>query len=249
MNRVEDFNRSVLLDGVTRLSYSPEIKVESEKKILEVAEFLEENREYNYVIYFNHISYNDPVIAIYIADKIDPKHRRRLFAPMTYSHIDPGRPAGKLLNDLTGLTKIFGVETMPVIQKYQVNNPEFGYTEEEARVTYTNLIRRLKELKETKTPTGVFISPEGHRSETGELKGAESGLTAIGRLLAPVVYVPVAISYSGRFGRDSINLGKKMRVEIGEVTAQEDPKEYPTVEELMNKLANALPWEMRGIWK
>jgi len=68
-------------------------------------------------------------------------------------------------------------------------------------------------------------------------------------VLAPVIYIPLAITYAGDVDRNKMNIGRKMKLDIGEITVQESPREYPTVEELMKKLAAALPEEMRGIWK
>jgi len=52
-----------------------------------------------------------------------------------------------------------------------------------------------------------------------------------------------------KYSRKGFNIGKKMRINIGEVVIQDDPKIYPTVEELMKNLAVVLPEEMRGVWR
>jgi len=249
MTRVEDFSRKIVFDGATSLLYSPEIKPEAKETLGQISEFLAENPEYSFVIYFNHISFNDPAIVFHVANKIDPKYTRHLLALVSYSHTDPHDAKHKIFHYMAkGLEKC-GVETIRVIQTYQINNPEYGYTAEQAGVTYRKLMRRLNELRKANTPTGVIISPEGHRSESGELMRGESGVVAVGRLLAPIIYVPLAISYEGKYGRDSVNFGKKMRINIGEVVVQEDPKNYPSIDDLMRKLAMALPEEMRGVWR
>lgn len=246
MTKAEDCNRRIVFDGITNLLYSPEVLPEAKKSIDLITEFMEENPEYSFVLYFNHISFNDPAVVINVADRFDPKHRKHMVTMMSYSHTDPDDPKHRVFALMAkGLEKC-GVEGIRVIQKYQVNNPEFGYTEEQASLNYLQSMRRLKELRGI--PTGVIISPEGTRSRSGTLAGGESGVVAIGRVLAPVIYIPLAISYEGKYQRDSINLFKKMRVNIGEVTIQEKSSEYPTVEELMQKLARALPEEMRGVW-
>jgi len=249
MTRIEDCNRKILFDGVTNLFYTPEMRPEAKEKIEQVTEFLEENPGYNFVLYFNHISFNDPAILMHVANLINPKSTRHLLVPTSYSHIDTKNFKGALSELGMKVVRGCGIEIVPVVQTYQINNPEFGYTEEEARQTYVNLVNRLKELKGSNTPTGVLISPEGHRSDTGEMIGVGSGMVAAGRLLAPVIYVPLGISYEGKYSRKGFNIGKKMRINIGEVVIQDDPKIYPTVEELMKNLAVVLPEEMRGVWR
>lgn len=250
MTRTEDCNRKFLFDGVTGLLFSPEVKPEAKEKIELVAEFLKENPEYGFILYFNHISFNDPAVLVHAANLINPDSSRKLLIPASYSHIKDKNFLGKLANFGKSVFEGCGIEVLPVIQSYQINNPKYGFTESEAKDTYSNFIRRLKELKTANTPVGVLISPEGHRSETGGLIEAGSGMVAAGRLLAPVIYVPLALEYKkGKYNRDGINIGRKMTVNIGDVTVQENPKDYPTVEDLMKKLAGALPEEMRGIWK
>ena len=246
MTRSEDCGRKFIFDGVTNLFYSPETKPGAKEKIEQIAEFLEENPEYNFVLYFNHISFNDPALVVNVADRLDPKHKKHLVTMMSYSHTDPDDSKHRIFAFMAkGLEKC-GIEGIRVIQKYQINNPEYGYTEEQASLNYIKSMRRLKEMQGK--PTGVIISPEGHRSDTGQLMEGESGMVAIGRVLAPIVYIPLAISYEGSYQRNTINIGKKMWINIGEVVVQDDPKVYPTVEELMQNLAAALPEEMRGVW-
>lgn len=247
MNKSEIYNRKVVFDDLPNLFYSPEILPGTREKIEIIREFLEGNPEYNYILYFNHISFNDPLLVVNAADRIDPKHTRNLVAIMSYSHTDPDDPKHKVFSFMARRLKSCGVEGVRVIQKYQVGNPEFGYTEEQARQNYIQTMRHIKEMRGT--PTGVIISPEGHRSDTGQLMRGEPGMVAIGRVLAPVIYIPLAISYVSKYKRDALNIGRKMRMEIGEVTVQENRDEYPNVDHLMKKLAIALPEEMRGEWR
>jgi len=242
------FDRS-MLDNLSKFFYAPQIDIETQNRIEIIKDFLEKNPQYNFIIYFNHISYNDPAIALHAAEKITPADQHRhLLVPISYSHSEKNSVGGKLVDLFTNFIGNLDIETVRVIQNYQINHPKYNYTADKAKATHYQYLRRLQELKKSATPTGILISPEGHRSEDGRLAKAESGIIANGRILAPVIYVPVAISYQGKFKRSSINLGKKMIMNIGEISKQEKAKEYPSLEELMQKLANALPEEMRGIW-
>ena len=82
-------------------------------------------------------------------------------------------------------------------------------------------------------------------------------MIATGKILAPVVYVPAGIHYInikdakelGNYKRNSFNPGRKMAINVGEITQQEHYKDEPSLEELMKKLALALPEKMRGVWQ
>jgi hypothetical protein len=250
MAKTEQFFNRSMLDSLSKFLYAPQIDIKTQNRIEIIKNFLEKNPQYNFIIYFNHISLNDPAIALHAAEKISPeKQNRHLLVPISYSHSEKGSIEGKMVNYFTNFIDKLDIETIRVIQNYQINHPKYNYTEDEASATHYQYLRRLQELKKTATPTGILISPEGHRSEDGQLAKAESGIIATGRILAPVVYVPVAISYQGKYKRSSINLGKKMNMSIGEISKQEKANSYPSLEELMKKLANALPEEMRGIWR
>lgn len=246
MTKAEIDKRKFIFDGAIDLFYSPEISLEAKENIENIKEFLQENPEFNFVLYFNHITLNDPAALLRASNLIDPIGKYHLVVPSSQSHADSNDLLSKVIHVGMDIVGSCGIEVMPVVQTFQVGS---GYTQEEARQTHIKFFNRLKELKGTDTPTGVVIGPEGHRSENGELIKAESGMIAAGRVLAPVIYIPLAISYADKFKRDTINIGKKMRINIGEVTVQESTRDYPRVEELMKKLATALPEQMKGIWK
>jgi hypothetical protein len=247
MTRAEDGKRNFWFEKLPNLLYSPELTSEGKEKVGQIAKFLRENPDFSFILYFNHISLNDPFVIVQIADMINPKNSRKLISLVSYAHLDPDKLTGRLANLGIDEVRRCGIEVVPVVQKEDVNKSD-GYSEEKARSTYTIFINRLKELKNTGTTAGLMISPEGTRSMTGQMGPAESGMIAGGRLLAPVIYVPMAITYEGKFGRNKLNIGRKMKINIGEVTAQENPRDYPSVEDLMNNLAAALPEKMRGMW-
>ena len=246
MTKAEVNKRKFIFDGAINLFYAPEVKSEAKEKIEIVKEYLQENPEMNFVLYFNHISLDDPAALLRVANLIDPNGTRHLVVPSSLSHANSNDFLGKFISFSMEVVAGCGIEVMPVVQTFQVGEK---YTQEEARESYIKLFNRLKELKKSEIPTGVIIGPEGHRSENGELSSAESGMVAAGRLLSPVMYIPLAISYGGEFKRDKMNIGSKMKINIGEITVQETAREYPSIEELMMKLAGALPEEMRGVWK
>ena len=248
-NTIENFRRDLLTGLLPDIAYRLKISETDQEYINEIKNQLKQNTNLSFILYFNHISYNDPLLASHIVQQIDPKHTRHLIAPASYSHTDPDNPVNKGFTFMINQAKSCGVEIVRVIQAYQVNNPDYGYTREQAEGTYWTWMKRLKELNSNKISTGCLISPEGHRSEDGILGVGETGVVAVGRLLAPVLYIPLGISYDGSFNRNDFNLGRKVNLSIGSIIFQENPKNYPTINEVMHNLAMTLPEEMRGEWK
>jgi len=245
---MEHIRRSLELGILPELAYRIRFSEKDAERIETISAFLEERTDYSFIIYFNHISYNDPLLAAHLLEKIDKNHSRYLIAPASYSHTEPGNKFSKFFMKMTNEAQRCGIEIIRVIQTYQVDNPEYGYTIEQAQRTYKNWMRRLKDLHGEGRSVGVIISPEGHRSEGGVLGEAEKGMVASGRLVAPVLFIPVGIFYEGEYQRSKFNIGKTVRLSIGEVFAQESVKEGPELNLLMHNLAMTLPEEMRGCW-
>lgn len=237
-----------MIERFPKWVYGLDIQPEAKEAIAEIRELLGSVPNLSYVVYFNHVSYNDPILGAHVASLIDPRRTRHLIAPASYSHIDPERRPNPWFAELIREAERCGVEIVPVIQAYQVNNPDFGYTDADARETYKHWIKRLMELGKSGVVTGVLISPEGHRSDDGSLGRGEAGILITGRYLSPTIYIPVGINYLEDFKRGGVNFGKKIRLSVGSIYLQEDPKAPPSVDLLMGNLAHALPEELRGVY-
>ena len=244
----ENLRRDILTGLLPEIAYRIHISEENRSHIKEVKNQLIGNPALNFILYFNHISYNDPLLAAYIVQQIDPKHSRHLIAPASYSHTNPDNPTNRGFSLMIDEAKRCGIEIVRVIQAYQVDNPKYGYSKNQAQTTYHAWMRRLKELRASGIPTGCLISPEGHRSDDGILGAGESGILATGRFLAPVIYIPLGISYNGDYKRSGLNIGKKINLVIGETVVQNEPRDYPNLGDIMSKLAVTLPSNMRGEW-
>ncbi len=243
-----NLRRDVLLGILPRLLYRIETGPQTDRSIGEIREILISRPDLNFILYFNHISYNDPLIAGHIVRKFDPHLTRHLIAPVSYSHSDPDQPVHRGFSFMVKQAEACGIEPIRIIQSYQVDNPEFGYTSGQAFDTYKQLLRRVKDLMFCHTPTGCIISPEGHRSDTGVLGEIQPGITTIGKLMRPVVYIPLGISYRSPFDRDSVNIGSGISVAIGTLSIQEPGRDSPTPDLLMERLAATLPVQQRGRW-
>jgi len=220
---------------------------ETNTRIKNLAQILTDQPDLSYILYFNHISYNDPLLVAHISQQIESRQTRPLFIPASFSHTDPDNPKNSVLSLLINEAGRCGIEIARVIQAYQVDDPGYGFSEVQARATYWALVKRLKELRNMGA-VGCLISPEGHRSETGELQAAENGILHIGRLLLPVVYIPLAIYYKGKYKRGGLNIRKEVSLSIGETIIQKQRNKTPTIDELMQNLAEILPFKMRGSW-
>ncbi len=235
----------MLLDVLPRMIYR--INGPEDDQLETTRNLLAQRSDLSYVLYFNHISYNDPLLAAYIARRID--NNRRLVAPASYSHTDKDGPhASSALRYMADVASNCGIEMVRIIQNYQINDPEYGYTEAEAMATYRTWLTKLRDLHEQDISVGCLMSPEGHRSESGALGNGEKGITNTGALLAPVAFIPLGIVYEGKYERDEMNLGRHIRLTLGESIIQERQKERVKLPTLMLNLANTLPISMRGQW-
>ena len=245
----KQLKRSIIFNLLPQIAYKIKIDEESKSRIANISNYLIKNPDSNFILYSNHLSYSDPIFEVYMSTRLDSYQTRHLIAPASYSHTDPIKQRSKIFMTMIKEARHCGIEIVRVIQPYQINNPDFGYTQEQANETYTKWLRSLQELGRSKTPTGVLISPEGHRSESGALGEGESGVIACGKLLFPAIYIPLGIHYERVYNRNGINLGKRVNLVIGNTYTQENRNDSPTLDFLMRNLASTLPDNMRGRWK
>jgi len=241
--KTQIFFKEHIAGNLVEKKYKILMSDETKERIENIKKTMEENKGLNFIIYFNHISFADPLLAGHIATLIDPNNTRKLIAPVSYSHTEL-----KAKNSGTwGMKKIIeicGVETHRVVQAYQINDSN---KEESFRIN-KKYLNRLRELKKLEMPVCLLISPEGHRSE-GALEKGEEGVALSGKILAPTAYIPIGIIYNETYNRSSLNFGKKLTLSVGEMYIQEIGKKREEIFSiLMNNLANALPVEMRGVY-
>lgn len=244
---LERARRYVEIGLIPRLAYCINQTKETKGRVKNLAKVLTDRQDLSYILYFNHVSYTDPLFAAHMSQQIEPRQVRRIVAPASFSHTDPDNPKSRVFSFIINEAKRCGIEITRVIQAYQVNNPEYEFSETQARTTYKTLMKQFKKAKNTGS-VGCLISPEGHRSETRKLQTVEKGLVNIGKLLAPVVYVPLGILYKGKCKRDGLNFGRRISLSLGETVIQEKRNSTPTIDRLMQNLAETLPPEIRGPW-
>lgn len=242
-----NFIRKTVAIGLTEKAYKLAITDESKSRIDYVKEMIKDRSDLNFLVYFNHICFADPLFAGYVAAKIDPENSRHLIAPISYSHTEKKlKNVGTLA--MKTVAEASGLEIRRVIQSYQIDNPKYGYTKQEALNVNKSFFDRLKDLSKTDKPVGCIICPEGHRSDNGQLMRGEEGITLINRILQPVVGISVGISFDGEYSRNGVNVGKKLNITVGEIFVSEKKDKRVDLDFLMSGLAESLPPEMRGVW-
>lgn len=210
-----------------------------------------EKPRYNFIAAFNHISFDDPILALWLFwTQVDTESERPMLLPASYHHMrfseNPAFATAYFLGSL-----VFNYERTPIIQAYQVGNPKYGYTEDEAIGTYKNLLRKMGQLQRQGS-FSFMIAPEGHRSEqeNSSLQEAEPGLGYFVRRMSPCVIMPLGITYRGPFKRNSLNPRSGVQLHIAEPVVVEDritkKDERETIETTMDRIASVLPDHMRG---
>lgn len=230
--------------------YDIRISNAARERLMALRDFLAQPEEHgrSVILYFNHQAYNDPILAWRAAQLIDPERTRQLFAP-TSSWASKVRFKNALYLAMVAASKMGGVRVTPIVQAYQVDNPDYGYTELDAKASYRKLLRTTSKLRQ-QGPVFCLISPEGTRTaQNGSLRAEVfEGVLKLGQILAPTVYAPLAITFPEGYERDSLNFGRQVGLDMGEWTIQNGRFDGPTIEKLMDNLADALPPRMRGNW-
>ncbi len=216
--------KSTAIEAVTQLGYRPELDLYSRETIQVLKTKLQEQPNLSYIIYFNHIAYDDPLFAAYIANKINPENTP-VIIPTSYSHTEPDNPDNKKFIAMVSMASWAGIQTPRVIQAYQLNNEKYDYTSEQAKETYFKFFKTIKQNKQEFGRVGVLISPEGTRSKTGELGKFEESFTKLVGMLSSkdaeekgredVVFIPLAIHYLKGYKREKPNFTKPVELSLG----------------------------------
>lgn len=206
--RVEQLNRYAVGWLAPHVLYKINIDKNSKENARNTREYLLNNRETSYIIYWNHTSLTDFIGGSCAQELIDPKIPRNLVSLVSYSHIEKENKTKKMMN----LANKCGVEIIPTIQACQGNN----HLDPQIRKNYRNILSRFNYLSRSQNPTGLLIAPEGHRSPDGKLGKIESGVIKLGEILEPVIYIPVRVDFENGYNRDGLNFGMNVGIQIRE---------------------------------
>lgn len=247
--------KSSLKDGIrikqadfvtTKIEQLYDFLVQNQECIQETNSLLNENPNLNLLLYYNHISFPDPVFIYWLYNKfLDSDLNRQVILPASYLHTrftyNPGFASVFTLGKL-----VYGYQGIRLIQSYMVGNQ---YTPEEATKNYRHLVKSIKEPK--KKPLTLIIAPEGHRSDDGlSLQKGDEGMVKLAKMMAPVVMLPVGISYRDRqYDRSKLNFHQSVNLNLAPPvfieTRQDSKLDFSF---LMKHLAETLPEDMRGYW-
>lgn len=231
---------------IPRLGYRLNLDPSVNKVIKETKKFLKKNPDWSLLIGQNHLTEDDPLFGGYISSRMDPRNSRYAFAPTSALHSEKveGKKRSKkgLMNDVV---QKCGVETIPVVQSYQIDNPDYNFTKKDANKRNIYFARRMRDLSKSEKPLCCVLMPEGHRSDDGILGKAEKGIEHIVKNMRPVRIIPLAISSPDKLDRDKMNFGKRINLSIGDIIDCGVSEEID-VNNFMRNLARALPPKMRG---
>lgn len=204
----------------------------------------------NVVMVFNHQAYSDPGAWFHIARTVDPDVTRKAAVLTSQYHTSfLHNPIFASIAWAGGL--LTGLTIIPTVQRYQIEDPKYGYTYTDGRKNLEDMLGMIKNIRK---PAMILMAPEGTRSKTGAMGKAEEGAVGFGSRLAPVYYAPFAVWLEEPFNREGLNsrLTQKnppvVHVEMGEVIFQADKHHGPKIKDVMHELALALPSRLRGPW-
>jgi 1-acyl-sn-glycerol-3-phosphate acyltransferase len=248
MNEKFNYRRPIEIGVLPNLLFNIRIDRENRERLRQNKELLKDRANDNLVIFFNHISFNDPVFIFNLLNRLDPKQTRTPLALVSHFHTNPDRPQNKNFIRMVAEAEKCGLKTYRIIQKYQIDNPEYGYTEEEAFSNHFQMLRWVKE-ESKHNKVAMIISPEGTRSPDGTLQVANPGIVAIAKCISPDILLPVGLWYPYGYNRDSYNIRKTVNCTLGEATLYDKSSDdLPTLDDLMYKLTATLPPELHGAY-
>lgn len=244
-------NRRKLVEVLPEKIYKINISEESQKNIDKIRETLTENKNLNFIIYFNHICLVDPWFAGYVANKIDPSGSRDIYAPISYSHTRLENAKSSALKFMQKPAEWCGAETIRVIQAHEVeegSKDKKDYKPGEIFGNRRNFIKKLYEIRKNERPSGFIISPEGHRSEDGRLGKANNGMLEIADILDNTMFIDITITFDQKFNRGfNLIFKKKVNLEVGESYLYQKGKGEKNIDIYMDKINDKLPEKMKRI--
>lgn len=225
------------------------------------------------VVYFNHTATDDPLFIFQLVHATAPERLANVIVPVSESHAKFKKfPAYSVF--VTVSRELWGFDTPKVVQSYRMRRD--GAQDDALAEKASELGKSLFAMMDTKLPTSplILLSPEGHRSETGQLLPAEGGAGVIARLMERKVkkgqieegyFLPVAIRVENFAGKKFYyNPVHKPRIEctIGEAIAASTAINFGRVATgdsksdsrvvshyLMSQVARLLPEEMQGVYR
>lgn len=208
-----------------------QIEIEGKENLERAREHL---REGSLILIFNHSFSGDVFCGGAVCSRAFGKELRRLAVPAAKKHLDLNRAfrnflwqeeierseAGKLIRDVLVIrliTNLLKMEVMPIVQSH---DQEY-YGEKTATRSWRNMFRQGRQIF---SQQGVMLlySPEGHRSEDGNLQRARVGLIPLLVMGGEsCLCLPLGIVVEGKKGT-GLHFWSQVEIEVGELFGLDD---------------------------
>lgn len=156
------------------------------------------------IVYFNHLSGDDPVLITGILSQY--VNQDRFFLPVSAEYLNPFGSLPLYAIGVMAARKLLGWPMPAIVQSYRLRDERLSDKERDELKNKSlqlgkNLFKNLKNRLLDQENTVVIISPEGHRSNQ-RLLPAEKGVGAIFQLIKENgIAFPMALSFSNDFTR------------------------------------------------
>lgn len=221
---------------------------------------------------FNHSITEDPLFGFLTVRKYAPERLANVIVPVSEKHARFNTFKAYWALTTVG-EKVWGFELPRVVQSYRVRKE--GPVDDELLQKSSDMGKSLFRVVDERLPSAplIYLSPEGHRSESGQLLPAEGGAGVVAILMERKMkkgkieggyFIPVATTIEGFKGHGFYyNALKKPRVEctIGEPIGAEEAVNFGkelagegkadakvVSHYLMTKIARLMPEERRGVY-
>lgn len=222
------------------------------------------------VLYFNHTVPDDPILSILLIQSNAPQRINNLIIPVS-EHYMQFRNFFMYASAVRIGRSFGGIEMPEIVQSYRKRGDGRESLQSKSESLNLTLVR-LFSKKMSKGPV-ILISPEGHRSDSGSLLPAETGIGSLAKLMQNAkmrgeidngYFIPLAIVIKDRRDPDLLNFSFKgkpeVKLTVGEAIDVDkvitesrqlgpDTKQAGAISHyLMSRLAGLLPPQMRGFY-
>ncbi|MEM5799531.1 MAG: 1-acyl-sn-glycerol-3-phosphate acyltransferase [Candidatus Aenigmatarchaeota archaeon] len=224
-----------ILAEIVEKIYKIEISPENEKNLNSVKDVVTHS---SLIVYFNHISLDDPVIVLYLLVKYCGDKINDIYAPESRKHFEFTRSPLNAIFLRFG--SLLGFKLYPVVQHYDKINYSKGEQQKLLSRFYRDTKKGLSEIGNV-----LLIAPEGTRSPNGKLQQAQKGIEKISQSIENTYFLPIGLYWENNQGSRNYNFGRKYIVNVGKPFFNNG---HYSADSLMKILASYLPKDMRGLY-
>ncbi|MEI6326595.1 MAG: hypothetical protein WCO78_00565 [Candidatus Roizmanbacteria bacterium] len=226
------------------------VQADSQARLHQALGHLNEPTDPHLVVYFNHVTFEDPALALSVYRRYLYPHQntyRQPFIPASKWNTDPSK--NPQFAKVAGLAHDFlDCEIFPLIQPYMMGNEaKYGYRQQDLSHNFREFVQRLNKMASGDDPRAIFLAPEGTRSHDGSMGPAEPGIQSIVKKLhdkRPVCVLGMSIS--GDHLHRGINPAKPIDLRLTAPWMINPGDPVPDADYMMSRIADVHPSEKRG---